>query len=93
MVKFLPQLAKEQASLVHSNVKEQFDDYEREVSQRMNDDTEARKAELENLLTQKESREINRDAEVKRLKILDDNILAQWNSLESAYENLLGAKT
>lgn len=51
-------------------VKECFDVYEREVNQRINDDILSRKSELDNLVQQKETREINRDNELNRLKNL-----------------------
>ncbi len=93
MVKHLPDLAQKQAWTVHEAVKETFDVYEKEVVQRMNDDIQGRKAELENLLSQMEFQEIDRDAEVKRLNVLDSDVFTQWNKLEFSYDNLLGAKS
>ncbi|HEY9711117.1 MAG TPA: dynamin family protein, partial [Oculatellaceae cyanobacterium] len=57
LVKYLPQVANEQWLPVHDAVKECFDVYEREVTKRIDDDIQARKAELDNLLKQKESYE------------------------------------
>jgi len=41
------------------------------------------------LLDQKESREINRQTELKRLRGLDADILAECRQVESVYEELL----
>jgi replication fork clamp-binding protein CrfC len=89
LVKYLPQVAHEQWHTVHKAVKECFDSYEKEVSTRINDDISARKSELDNLLKQKETREINRETELKRLKTLEEDIFAQLQTVESAYNNLL----
>lgn len=74
---------------VHDAVKECFDSYEKEVTQRINDDINARKSELDNLLKQKETREINRDAELKRLQTLEKNVFEHLQNIESAFSNLL----
>ncbi|MER3493849.1 MAG: dynamin [Mastigocladus sp. ERB_26_2] len=89
LVKYLPQVASEQWHTVHDAVKECFDAYEKEVSQRINDDINARKSELDNLLKQKENREINRDAELKCLQTLEENVFEHLQNVESAYSNLL----
>ncbi len=89
LVKYLPQVASEQWHTVHNAVKECFDSYEKEVSQRINDDMNARKSELDNLLKQKETREINRDAELQRLQTLEENVFEHLQNVESAYSNLL----
>ncbi|HAG80386.1 MAG TPA: dynamin [Cyanobacteria bacterium UBA12227] len=87
--KYLPQLAEEQWQRINQAVKESFDSYEREVSKRINDDIKSRKAELENLLLQKESREINRETELKRLENLDADVLTECKNIESVYDYLL----
>jgi replication fork clamp-binding protein CrfC len=88
-VKYLPQLAQEQLEPIQQAVKDCFDAYEREVSKRMNEDIKSRKAELDNLLKQKESTEINVGAELKRLKSLDADILTECRNVELVYENLV----
>ncbi len=90
LVKLLPQIAQEQSFNVYQTVKECFDTYQTEVVKRMNDDIQSQKTEIDELLEQKESREINRDEEVKRLKLLDNDVLRQMHSLEDAYDKLLG---
>ncbi|MGB7443547.1 MAG: dynamin family protein [Coleofasciculaceae cyanobacterium] len=89
LVKHLPQMAQEQWQTIHQAVKEVFNSYEREVSQRISNDINARQAELDNLLEQKESREINLEIELKRLRSLDADILSQSHLVESVYADLL----
>jgi replication fork clamp-binding protein CrfC len=89
LVKYLPKVANEQSKTVYNAVKECFDAYEREVSLRINDDIQSRKSELDNLLKQKESREVNRETELKRLMKLEDDVFGQLQIIESAYNNLL----
>jgi GTPase SAR1 family protein/FtsZ-binding cell division protein ZapB len=89
LVKNLPQLAQEQWQPIYSAVQECFDTYEQEVVQRVNDDIQARQAELDNLLKQKESREIDREAELNRLRTVEMAVAAECNSLESSYQALL----
>ncbi|BAZ33026.1 dynamin family protein [Cylindrospermum sp. NIES-4074] len=89
LVKYLPQVAHEQSPIVYDAVKECFDAYEKEVGKRINDDITSRKAELDNLLKQKETREINRESELKRLKTLQENVIEQLQKIEAAYSNLL----
>jgi len=90
-VKYLPQLAQEQWEPIHQAVKDCFDAYERELAKRVNDDIKSRKAELDNLLQQKESREINLEAELKRLRSLDADVLSECDRVESVYEYLLSS--
>jgi hypothetical protein len=48
----------------------------------VNADINSRKAELDSLLAQKQSREIDILAETKRLKDLEAPILSQWQQIE-----------
>lgn len=91
LVKYLPQVANEQSPIVYNAVKECFDAYEREVSQRINDDISYRKSELDNLLNQKATREINRESELTRLKNLQQDVMGQLQKIEAAYSNLLAS--
>jgi replication fork clamp-binding protein CrfC len=91
LVKYLPQVANEQWLPVHDAIKECFDAYEREVMKRIDDDIKSRKAELENLLKQKESYEINQVAELERLKKLETDVSSELRSIETAYQNLLAS--
>jgi len=89
LVKYLPQVANEYSPTISNAVKECFDTYEREVSQRINDDITSRKSELDNLLKQKESREINREHELNRLQNFQAALIEQLQKIEGVYSNLL----
>ncbi|MCY7381053.1 MAG: dynamin family protein [Microcoleus sp. CAN_BIN18] len=91
LVKYLPQVAQEQWQPIHDAVQECFNVYEREVGDRMNADINSRKAELDNLLAQKESREINCQVESERLEKLDADVSAQAQSIESVYQSFLAS--
>ena len=88
-VKHLPDIARDQWSPINQLIKDCFDAYEREVMKRINDDIQARRAELDNLVAQKESHEINREAEAKRLQALDAEILSEIRTVESVYNSML----
>jgi GTPase SAR1 family protein len=92
-VKHLPQIAQKQGEPIHQAVKECFDAYEREVAKRINDDIKSRKSELDNLLNQKESYEINFETELNRLRKLETDVLSECQSIETAYEHLLASPT
>jgi len=85
----LPQVAQEQSPTVYHAVKECFDAYDREVSRRINGDITDRQSELDNLLKQKQTQEINRDAESQRLQSLQDDVAYELKTIESIYNNLL----
>ena len=88
-VKYLPQLAQEQWQPINQTVKDCFDAYEREVSKRIDDDIKGRRAELNNLLEQKQSRDIDRETEVKRLQRLDTEIASEFRNVEEGYQYFL----
>lgn len=90
LIKLLPQIAQEQSFQVYQAVKECFDTYQQEVVKRMNDDIQSRKAELDELLRQKEDYEINQQAEERRLNLLDNDVLTQLHEVEDAYDQLIG---
>lgn len=89
LVKHLPKLAEEQWQPVYDGVQSCFDKYEEEVMGRIDQDICERKAELDNLLIQKESREINRDAEVARLKSAEEKVQAASERIDNAYQSVL----
>ncbi|NJK47213.1 dynamin [Candidatus Gracilibacteria bacterium] len=89
LVKHLPKIAQEQWQPIYNAVKDCFDTYESEVTERVKDDIYARKAELENLLKQKESYDIDREKEITRLRAIDSNILTAKNDIEFAYHTLI----
>lgn len=90
LVKTLPQIGQEQSFQVYQAVKECFDTYQQEVVKRMNEDIQSRKAELDELVRQKEDHEINQQAEERRLGLLDNDVLTQLHDIEDAYDHLIG---
>jgi DNA-binding transcriptional regulator GbsR (MarR family) len=90
-IKYLPKLAEEQWQPIYDEVKECFEDYEREVMKRLEDDIKSRRSELDNLVKQKESTEINGEAESNRLKSLDADILYECRTIESVYDYLVSS--
>ncbi|MGB7443546.1 MAG: dynamin family protein [Coleofasciculaceae cyanobacterium] len=91
LVKYLPQVANEQWQPIHDAIKECFDVYEQEVTERMNDDIIARKSELDNLIKQKESREIDSSTELERLQKLESDVASIAENIETTYEDFLKA--
>ncbi|NER52937.1 MAG: dynamin, partial [Symploca sp. SIO1A3] len=91
LVKYLPQVAQEQWQPIHDAIKECFANYEQEVIERVNDDIQSRKAELDNLLQQKESREINRGAELARLRQLETDVSSTSRNIDTVYQDFLVA--
>lgn len=83
MKKNLPNIANAEKSKVYNFVKEIFEHFENEVTQRIDNDIKSRKGELEDLLAQKESQEIDNKAEATRLNLLDRQVLSQWNTVET----------
>jgi hypothetical protein len=90
LVKKVPQVTQEQSFSIYQIVKECFETYEQGVVKRINDDIQSQKTEIDELIKQKESHEINRDEEIKRLRLLDSDVLQQKDNLEDAYDKLLG---
>ena len=91
LVKHLPKVAQEQTPKVTEAIQECFDVYEREISDRMNDDISARKAELDNLIDRKATVEINQGAEITRLQGLEDTVNKETTKIESIYQQLLAS--
>jgi len=91
LVKYLPEVAQQQWQPVYNAIKECFETYDREVSERVNDDIQSRKAELDNLLKQKEAYEINREAELARLKTLEATVASESQDIETVYQEFLVA--
>ena len=86
LVKHLPKIAEEQSPQVAKAIAECFEIYEREISTRMNEDIQSRKAELDNLVKQKQSTEINRSAEIARLLQLEENLQHQTQQITKLYQ-------
>ena len=91
LVKYLPQVAREQTPKVRDAIDECFDVYSREITQRMNEDIQSRKAELNNLVEQKEAVEVDRSAEITRLDKLAQDVSAEANKIEATYQSFVSA--
>ncbi len=92
LVKHLPQVAQEQWQPVYDAIKECFDSYEQEVSERIDDDIQSRQSELDNLVKQKEEREINRGEELARFEQLETDVLSEYEKIETIYHSFVGSK-
>jgi GTPase SAR1 family protein len=89
LVTYLPKIVQEQWQPIYGAVQDCFDVYEKEVSDRINDDIKARKSELDNLLQQKQSQEVDRDTELQRLETIKTAIAQECEKLEVNYRTLL----
>jgi replication fork clamp-binding protein CrfC len=89
LVKRLPEVAQSQWQPIYTAVQECFDACEQQALDRINDDIKVRKTELDNLVQQKESREIDRLAEVSRLQQLAADITSTVQTIENIYQNFL----
>ncbi|MDJ0594074.1 MAG: dynamin family protein [Pleurocapsa sp. MO_226.B13] len=87
LVKYLPQVAKEQSPKVAQAIAECFKAYEQEINTRMNEDIQSRKAELDNLVEQKQSVEINQGAEIARLEKLESDVAQETTKIDDLYQN------
>lgn len=90
LVHHLPSVAQEQWQPIYHSVQECFEAYEDGIIQRIDDDIQSRKSELDNLVRQKESRQIDRDVEVDRLMKVRSQIDQHCDRVESIYRSLLG---
>ena len=91
LVKHLPQIAQEQSPKVAQAIAECFKTYEREISQRMDGDIQGRKAELDNLVAQKQTVEIDRGVEIARLEQLESDVTRSTEKINDLYQNYLSA--
>jgi hypothetical protein len=89
LVAKLPEISKEQWQPIYSAVQECFDSYEREAIERIDDDIKTRKVELQNLVKQKESQEIDRVTEVNRLQQFEADVVKESESIEAFYQGFL----
>jgi GTPase Era involved in 16S rRNA processing len=59
----------------------------------MNDDVESLETSLNNLLESKRNKEVDYDAEAKRLQALKENISAQWEDINTKYSEIIPGKS
>jgi replication fork clamp-binding protein CrfC len=91
LLRYLPQISQQHWQPINDAIKECFEVYESEVTDRMNEDIQSRKSELDNLVKQKESFEIDQNAEVQRLKNLESDVKFNSEKIEDSYQNFLQA--
>jgi GTPase SAR1 family protein len=72
--KQLPTIAQEYTPIVYTSVQKCFDAYGGQVNDRVNEDIAARRSELDNLLEQKHSREIDLQQETTRLRTVVSDV-------------------
>jgi GTPase SAR1 family protein len=81
--KTLPQIAEDQQPTIVQAVKRCFETYQAQITEYINDDIAARRAELVNLLNQKESYEVHRETEIDRLRHLEVKLVAELDRMAS----------
>jgi GTPase SAR1 family protein len=91
LVKHLPRVAEEQSKTISEAVRECFNVYEREVTKRIDEDIKSRQSELDNLLAQKSSFEIDRQTEAARLQSLETDVTTKLKEVETIYQNCIAA--
>lgn len=84
-------MAQEQSSKIADAIKECFNTYDEEISTRINQDIKSRKAELDNLVEQKQSVEINQGVEIARLKQLESDVAQENAKVEHLYQHFSDA--
>ena len=90
LVKLLPKIASEQSPHVYQLIKDCFENYQKEVVQKMDEDIQTQRQEINELIQQREAHEINRETEIQRLQHLKHNVHNQMLILQDAYDKLLG---
>ena len=88
-IKHLPKLAEEQWHPIYNTVQDSFDRYEEDVMDRLDQDIKARRAELDNLMDQKRSQEIDCGAEKARLNQIQSEVAQETQNIESEFRQFL----
>jgi GTPase SAR1 family protein len=82
-VKYLPQIAEDNYSTIQRSVQKCFDLYEQQVNAHIQEDINLRRSELNNVLDQKRSHEVDKQTELNRLQTIADKVLAQTEAIEA----------
>ncbi|MGD2181117.1 hypothetical protein [Lusitaniella coriacea] len=80
--KCLPKIADEQWHTINRAVRKCFDTYAQQITERIDADIHSRKAQLDNLLAQKDARAIDREREIERLNALETSISEEIGQIE-----------
>jgi hypothetical protein len=89
MKKNLPNIANKEKITVYNSIMSIFKEFEDGVISRIDSDILSRKAELQDLLAQKESQEIDKKTEIARLNTLDSQITTQWNNVQATCDKVI----
>jgi esterase/lipase len=90
LVKLLPKIASEQSPHVYKLVKNGFENYQQQVIQKINEDIQSQRKEINELIKQKETYEINREIEIQRLQNLRNNVHNKVLIFQKSYDKMLG---
>ena len=82
-VKQLPRIAEEQTPGIKKAVKECFTAYEVQAIDRISADIASRRVELDNLVSQKQQGEVNREQEIERLQLIEHQMRENIAAIEA----------
>ncbi|MEL6494408.1 MAG: dynamin family protein [Cyanobacteria bacterium J06623_7] len=86
-VKTLPAIAKQQQEVLAETIQDCFDEYHRQVMERLNEDIATRQTELDSLLAEQANTGEQRQQEIQQLQKLADEVTAIYQSVESLVAN------
>lgn len=90
LAKQLPEMAEKGSDKIFQTVHQQFAEYGAEVEKLINADIESRREQLNNLLEEREKREIDIGGETNRLQKMMQEIDAERNKVETTFDRMLG---
>lgn len=93
LVTKFPEIASEASSNAYHAIKEGFIEYRDSVIGKINNDIEARRAELDNLRKKRSGDEFNRETEVSRLQMFDSEVLRKYHLIEQQESKALSTNT
>lgn len=82
-VKTLPDIAQKQQTTIREIIEDCFNNYHQEVTQRIEEDIIARKAELDTLVIAKENQDEQSNSEIQHLQNLANTVLKSYREIES----------
>ncbi|MBD2339099.1 dynamin family protein [Calothrix sp. FACHB-156] len=85
LMKYLPKVSEEYIPQIRQGIEECFNTYEREVIEQINQDITQRRTELDNLLQQKATHEINWQTESQRLQAVATKIYQQVQQVDQIF--------
>lgn len=88
--KNLPKMTEQGSEKVYQSVYQQFTDYGMEVFKLINADIDSRKEQLNNLLKEKETHEIDISRETTRLQNLMHDVATERDKVDVAFDRLIG---